>query len=342
MRRWLRAAALAGFVLIPPGSIGAAILEEIVAKVNNSIITRTEYEERLAVFRQQMSEKYTGDELDRKIASGQEALLHNMIIENLLVQRADVLLDMDKVRKNLVEDFKKNQKIESDEELERLLKEQSMTRQQLVETLVRLNIPQEIINYEVRRKISISDKEIQQYYDSHKAEFTRPERISLREIVILYEDATRQEAKARAEGVRRELDAGADFEALVKRESQAASKERGGLVGPFARGELRSDLEKEAFRLQPGQIAGPIESARAYQIVKLESREPEEVTPLDKARDGIADHLRDAKFQEKVDAYLKKQWSDNFIYVYPKFGTSEWLPVTAGNPPESDSKPEPK
>jgi parvulin-like peptidyl-prolyl isomerase len=342
MRRWLRAAALAGLLVVAPGAAGAAILEEIVAKVNNSIITRTDYEERLAVFRQQMSEKYTGDELDRRTASGQEALLHNMIIENLLVQRADVLLDMDKVRKNLVEDFKKNQKIESDEELERLLKEQKMTRQQLVETLVRLNIPQEIINYEVRRKISISDREIREYYDSHKPEFTRPERISLREIVILYEDATRQEAKARAEGVRRELDAGAEFAALVERESQAASKERGGLVGPFARGELRSDLEKEAFRLQPGQIAGPIESAHGYQIVKLESREPEEVTSLDKARDGIADHLRDAKFQEKADAYLRKLWSDNFIYVFPKFGSSEWLPVAAESPLESAPKAEPK
>ncbi len=323
--------ALAGSLLPVPSR--AEIVEEIVAKVNNSIITRSEFEDRMMLYRQQLSEKYTGEELDNKLAASQEAILHNMILENLLVQRAEVLLDMDKVKKNLIEDFKKNQKIESDEELDRLLKEQKMTRQALLDTLVRLNIPQEIINYEVRRKISISDKEIQDYYDAHKADFTKPERITLREIVILYEEATKEEARSRAQAIRRELDAGGDFQALAEKESQAASKERGGLVGPFARGEMRKELEEAAFALQPGQVAGPIESSRAFHLLKLESREPEEVTPLEKARDGITEKIRNEKFQEKIEAYLKKLWEDNFIYVFPKFGTSNWVPTGAGEKP---------
>lgn len=323
------AAAVAFLALLAPAGARAEILEEIVAKVNNSIVTRSQFEDRLALYRQQMSQKFTGDELDQKMASGQEAILHNIIIENILVQRAEVLLDMDKVRKNLIADFKKNQKIESDEELDRLLKEQEMTRPALLDTLVRMNIPQEIINYEVRRKISVSDKEIQEYYDSHKQEFTRPERITLREIVILFEDATREEAMSRAEAVRRELDAGADFETLVGRESQAPSRERGGLVGPFGRGELRPELEKAAFALQPGQVAGPVESSLAFHLVKMESRDAEEATPLDKAKEGISEQLREARFKEKIDDYLKKLWNENFIYVYPKFGTSDWLPAGA-------------
>ena len=329
IRRLAAAAIPAILVLGVPSGARAEILEEIVAKVNNSIVTRSQFEERMTLYRQQMSQKYTGEELDRKMQASQESILHNMIIESLLVQRADVLLDMDKVRRNLIDDFKKNQKIESDEELERLLKEQKMTRQALLDTLIRLNIPQEIINYEVRRKISISDKEILEYYLAHRPEFTRPERITLKEIVILFEEATREEAKARAEAARRELDAGGDFDALVARESQAPSRERGGLVGPFGRGELRPELEEAAFALQPGQVAGPIESSRAFHLVKLESREAEEVTPLEKASDGITEHLRDGRFKEKVDAYLKKLWNDNFIYVYPKFGTSDWLPTGA-------------
>ncbi len=322
-------AILAVVCLFAPCAARAEILEEIVAKVNNSIITRSEFEGRLALYRQQMSQRYTGKELDERMAASQESILHNIIIESLLVQQAEVLLDMDKVRRNLIEDFKKNQKIESDEELDQLLKEQNMSRPELLETLVRLNIPQEIINYEVRRKITASDKEIEAYYEAHKEEYTRRERITLREIVILFEDATREEARARAEAVRRELDAGADFETLVERESQAPSRERGGLVGPFARGELLPELENAAFALQPGQVAGPIESARAFHLLKLESREVEEVTPLFKARDEISNQIRETKYREKVDEYLKKLWNDNFIYVYPKFGTSDWLPMGA-------------
>lgn len=332
--RLLAAAALAAvFAFLLPSLSRGEILEEIVAKVNNSIITRTEFEMRLLLYRQQMSQKFTGEDLDKKMAAGQEAILHNMVIENLLVQRADVLLDMEKVRKNLIEDFKKSQKIETDEELDRLLKEQKMTRQDLVDTLVRLNVPQEIINYEVRRKISVSDKQIQGYYDAHMEEFTKSERITLREIVILFEEPTKEEAKNRAYAIRRELDGGGDFQALVERESQAHSKERGGLVGPFTRGEMRPELEAPAFALQPGQIAGPIESSLAFHIFLLESREPEEVTPLEKARDGIIEKLRDQEYKEKIDAYLKKLWNDNFIYIFPKFGTSDWLPMGAGDNP---------
>ncbi|HMC83425.1 MAG TPA: SurA N-terminal domain-containing protein, partial [Candidatus Polarisedimenticolia bacterium] len=92
----------------------AEILEEIVAKVNNEIITLTEFEARLELFRQQISRKYSGDDLDAKMEESRDLLLHNMIIESLLVQRGDVILDMEKVRKNLLDDFKKQQKIEND------------------------------------------------------------------------------------------------------------------------------------------------------------------------------------------------------------------------------------
>jgi parvulin-like peptidyl-prolyl isomerase len=313
------------------GAARAEILEEIVAKVNNSIITRTQFETRVALHRQQLGRKYIGEELDRKVEEARSAVLRNMILEDLLVQRADVLLDMEKVRKNLLEDFKKQQKIESDEELDRLLREQKMTRKDLLETLVRLSIPQEIINYEVRRRISVSDREIQEFYDSHRAEFVRAERISLREIVIPFEDAAREEARARAEAARRELDAGADFEDVVARESEASSKERGGLVGPFARGELLAGIEAAVWPLQPGEIGGPVDTGRSFHIVRLEAREPEQVTPVGEAREGITERIRDAKFQEKVDEYLEKLWTDNFIYVYPKFGSGEWkAPETPG------------
>ncbi|MCI0407215.1 MAG: SurA N-terminal domain-containing protein, partial [Acidobacteria bacterium] len=162
-------------VCLAPMAARAEIVEEIVAKVNNSMITRTQLQERLSVYEQQLRSKYSGDELDAKTEAALDGLLRNMITETLLVQRAEVLLDLDKVRKNLLDDFKKQQKIQSDEELDQLLKEQSMTRQELLDTLMRLSIPHEIINYEVRRKISVSDKDIQAYYDQHRQDFVRPE-----------------------------------------------------------------------------------------------------------------------------------------------------------------------
>ena len=317
---------VAGAVMLS-GTARAEIVEEIVAKVNNSIITRTQFEERLAVYQQQLRSKYAEDELGAKTAAAADGLLRNMITETLLVQRAEVLLDLDKVKKNLLDDFKKQQKIQSDEELDRLLKEQKMTRQDLLDTLVRLSIPREIINYEVRRKISVSEKEIQTYYDQHHQEFVKPERVVFREIVLLSEDTNKEEVRARAEAVRRELDGGADFGEVAARESEVSSKDRGGLVGPFTRGELRPEIETQVFTLEPGQMAGPIESVRAFHIVRLETKETEQVTPLPDARDAITDKIRDSRFKDNLGTYLENLWKENYIYVFPKFGTSEWKPM---------------
>jgi parvulin-like peptidyl-prolyl isomerase len=312
---------------IAPGLARAEIVEEIVAKVNNSIITRSEFEERLAVYQQQLRSKYAEDELGVKTAAAADGLLRNMITETLLVQRAEVLLDLDKVKKNLLDDFKKQQKIESDAELDKLLKEQKMTRQDLLDTLVRLSIPREIINYEVRRKISVSDKDIQTYYDQHHQEFVKPERVVFREIVLLYEKSNKDEVKGRADAVRRELDGGADFGEVAARESEVSSKERGGLVGPFTRGELRPEIESQVFSLEPSQLAGPIESSLAFHIVRLETKEAEQVTPLPEARDTITEKIRDSRFKDNLAVYLENLWKENYIYVFPKFGSSEWKPM---------------
>src|SRR5262249_42096836 len=93
------------------------------------------------------------------------------------------------------------------------------------------------------------------------------------------------------------------------------------------RGELRPEIENAVFALQPGQVAGPIESARAFHFFRLETRESEQTTSLADAREGIIEKIRDGKFKEKLEEYLKKLWADNYIYVFPKYGTSEWKPV---------------
>src|SRR5206468_11192369 len=87
--RTVRTRLLPGLLLaaVAAGGLGRAeILEEIVAKVNNSIITRSQFEERLAVYQQQLSRKYSGDELGLKTQAAADDLLRNMIMETLLVQ----------------------------------------------------------------------------------------------------------------------------------------------------------------------------------------------------------------------------------------------------------------
>src|SRR5437899_966439 len=201
-------------------------------------------------------------------------MLANMITELLLIERAQSLLDLDKVRKNLIDDFRKQQKIESDDDLEKLLKEQGMTRKDLEEQLIRLAVPQEVINYEVKRKISVSEKEVKDYYDAHLKDYETPPTVSFREIVLLYETATRPEVETRAHGVVRESKGGAEFADLVQRYSEAGTKETGGLIESLKAGDLQGEIAKVAFALQPGDVSDPIDTGKSFHIIRLEAKTP--------------------------------------------------------------------
>src|SRR3989442_887333 len=215
--------------------VRAAIVEEIVAKVNNRIISKSEFEERSTYILKQIYQQYSGDELDRQLRDAQESMLSNMITELLLLDRAESLLDLSKVRKNLVDDFRKQQNIASDDDLEKVLKDQGMKRKDLEEQLIRLAVPQEIINYEVRRKISVSEAEIKEYYEAHQKDWETAPTVSFNEIAMFYEDANRPEVLSRAQGVVREArGSGTDFGELVQKYSEAPSKESGGFLGPLA------------------------------------------------------------------------------------------------------------
>jgi parvulin-like peptidyl-prolyl isomerase len=315
------AAALAAILPLLAGGreCRAAIVEEIVAKVNNRIITKSEFEERGSFILRQVYQQYSGEDLDRQLKQAQDSLLANMVTELLLVEKAQTLLDLDKVRKNLMDDFRKEQKIASDEELDRQLKEQGMTRKDLEEQLIRMAIPQEVINYEVKRKISVSEREIKEHYDRHIKDYETAPTVTFREIVLFYEDATRVEVLSRAQGIIRESKGGADFLDLVKRYSEAGTKDEGGLLGPLPAADLHPDISAAAFALQNGEISEPIDTGRSLHLIRLEAKTPRIVKSLPEVHDAIYDALRQEKFQPLYESYLRRLWRESQVEVTPKY-----------------------
>ncbi len=297
----------------------AAIVEEIVAKVNNRIISKSEFEERSSYILKQIYQQYSGADLDQHLQDARETMLANMITELLLVERSQTLLDLDKVRKNLVDDFRKQQNIASDEDLERLLKEQGMTRKDLEEQLLRLAVPQEIINYEVRRKISVSDAEIGQYYDRHQKDWETSPTVTFNEIVLFYEDANRPEVVSRAEGIVREARGGTEFGELVQKYSEAPSKESGGFLGPLSAADLHPAIAETAFKLQVGDIGDPIDTGHSLHIIRLVGKTDRVVKTHDEVKDTIAKAVREEKFRPRYEHYIRKLWKESQIEVLPKY-----------------------
>jgi parvulin-like peptidyl-prolyl isomerase len=242
-----------------------------------------------------------------------------MITELLLLERAEVLLDLEKVRGSLLDDFRKQEGIPSDEELDRLLREQNMTRADLEEQLIRLSVPQEVVNYEVRRRISVSDEEIRAHYDGHPKEWEVAPTITFREIVLIYDPETAAATRERAATILAEIEGGADFLETVQRHSESGSRDSGGLLGPLTPADLNPAIAGPAFRREPGEVTDPIDTGRSLHILKIEAKTPRIVRTLEEVRDQVANRIRQEKFQPRYQKYLRRLWKESHIEVRPNY-----------------------
>lgn len=299
------------------------MVDEIVVKVNNRIITKSEFDERAAYLVQQIQQQHTGPGFQEELQSARDALLANLITEALLIERAETIFDMDKIRGSLIDDFKKQQNIPNDNELEKALKDQGISRKELEDQLIRMAVPNEIINYDVKRKISVSDQEMEEYYGRNLAKWEIPAQVTFHEIVLLYTRDDRDEVRARADAVVKQAKAGTadDFIELVKQYSEAGTRETQGLLGPLPRADLQENIANVAFTMDQGTVSEPIDTGRSFHIIRLDARVPANTRTLadPSVKQEVHDAVRDDKYRPRFDIYLKKLWRENYIEVAPKY-----------------------
>ena len=172
-----------------------------------------------------------------------------------------------------------------------------------------------------RRKIKgqgsgISDKEIEAYYRAHKSEFSSPEMVRARHILIRVKDSKSKkewaDARKKAMEIKAKLDKGADFAEMARKYSQdPGSRERGGDLGYFSRGKMIKPFEEAAFSLKKGEISGPVKTPFGYHLIELEDRKPASVKGLDQVKEQVRQKLLKEKEQEALQemiARLRKQY----------------------------------
>jgi parvulin-like peptidyl-prolyl isomerase len=321
--RWRRALPAATLLVLAAGSHAsrAETLEEIVAWVNGDIITKSEYDEEQQARLAEAYRRFSGDELDRFVAQMHEGLLLEMIDRKILVDHAAALgYDLEKLGDTFYESFRKQQEVESEEELERLLAAEGMTVADLKRRLVETYAPDEVIRFEVRSRISVGDAEVERYYAEHPAEFDVPGKVTFREIVLLAKtDEEKRERRDEALDIVRRAAAGEDFEQLARTMSEAGTKENGGLLGPLKREDLSPALAEVAFSIREGQPSDPLETPYGFHIIRLESRSEQRRQSLDEVREKLRGFLEERKFQAELRAFFEKARQKSEWCVKPKF-----------------------
>jgi parvulin-like peptidyl-prolyl isomerase len=166
---------------------------------------------------------------------------------------------------------------------------------------------------DIMDKISVTEEEEKSYYEAHRQQFTTPSDITLREILIEVPQTDRginvaqdDEAKAKAEDVRKRLLAGEPFPRLAGEVSAAASKANGGLIGPITYDEIAPALQQLIDKLKVGDISDVLRTQRGYQILKLEARTETKVRAFEEAREDIARKVAEEKSRGEMVKYIDR------------------------------------
>lgn len=315
----LRYGALLVLALGLTSPIGAEVIEQVLVKVNGDILTKTEFEARQVAELRNRPElsnvSQSSPELRKAIVEVTPDLILSAVDELLLVQRGRELgwAMGDAQFKQIVENIRKQNNLEDEERFQAALRQEGISMADLRRNLERSMLVSQVQRAEVTEKISITDDEAKSYYEGHRQEFTTPSEMTLREILIEVPTSDRginvaqdEEARARAEDLRKRLDAGEPFPRLAAEFSVAPSKSNGGLIGPIKSDELNPALQKMLSAMKIGDVSELLRAPRGYQLLKLESRTETKVRSFDDAREDIANKVADQKRRGELMKYLDR------------------------------------
>jgi peptidyl-prolyl cis-trans isomerase SurA len=319
MKKIVLAAALS---LAAAGVVRGEIIEQILVKVNGEIFTKSDLEQRqVAALRQKgqaldLKSDPNNVQLRKALDEITPQIIVDAVDEMLLVQRGKELgyKLSDEQFKSVVDNIRKENKIESEEQFQAALKAENMTMADLRRNLERSMIVQRVQQNEVMAKIGVTDDEARAYYDAHMNEFTTAPTVTLREILVAtpadpkgVNVAAEEAALEKAKQIRARVTTGGEnFEKLAAEISDSPSKANAGLIGPLSVNDISPDLRKMIEKMKPGDVSEPVRTARGFQVLKLDAITTTQVMPLDQAREQISERVFTDKRKAEFQKYMQK------------------------------------
>ena len=319
------------------------VVEEIVARVNNEIITTSELQKaRTAAAedaQQECSGRCTPEQLQVAVEDRQKFALRDLIDQSLLAQRGkDMGVNVEGEVVKQLDTIRIQNKLDSMEKLEAAVTKEGLNWDDFKNNIRNKLLTQEVIRREVGSHINIGRDESMKYYEEHKKDFVKPEQVALRAIEISTEgkkDADLADLKKKTDDLLRRIKDGEDFATLAKRFSDGSTAQQGGFLGVYKRGELSKQLEDQVFAMKKNQLTDVIETKQGFLILQVLERYEEGEQPFDKVENEIMDHLYGQRMEPALREYLKTLREQSYVVVKPGYqdmaggGNSEIEEVSA-------------
>jgi len=312
----------------------AAVVEEIIARVNNDIITQSDYQHADLQLKDEIAhdcQNCLPDRMAAEYKDQQKDLLRGLIDQSLMVQRAKdmgISVESDLVKR--LDDVRKQNNMNSIEELEKAVEGSGLPWEDYKTQIRNGMLTQEVIRREVGSHINIPSEEVKAYYTAHSDEFTRPEEVQLTEIFLSTDGKSPEEMESvqkKAEDLLARVRKGDDFNEIAKRYSEGSTaKDQGGDLGVFKRGVLSPQLNDVVFKMEKGQITDVIQTKTGFEILKVEAHFVAGLQPLDKVENEVMNKLYMEKMQPSMRTYLGELREESYVMVKPGYTDTAAVP----------------
>lgn len=307
------------------------IIEEIIARVNNQIVTRSEYQRSKEQLRQEAQQQDPAN-AEKAVAERDKDVLRDLIDQQLLLEKGkdlNITADTELIKK--LDEMRKQMNLEAIEDLDKAAQAEGVSFEDFKQNLRNQIITQQVIGKEVGSRMNIPKDEEQQFYEQHKDQMQQPEEIRLSEILVSTErgkksgDAAADEsqilaaAQAKAEDLLAQIRKGAAFDESAKKNSDGPSAAQGGDLGYFKRGTLAKELEDETFAMKPGEVSEVIRTRQGFVILKVAQHRAAGIPPLSEVAPRIQEAIYMQKLQPALRAYLTRLREEAYIDIKPGY-----------------------
>lgn len=306
--------------LLPAAEI--SVIDEIICKVNGDIITRGDIErtrkQMEAGLRQQGA---TGARLEEAMKEGSANILRERIDSLLLLSKGKELnINVDQEVNKQLADIQRQAKIADPEKFQAFVKDESgQSFEDYKNELKNQAITSRVVRQEVAGKLTIKREEAQQYYDGHKDEFQRDERIFLREILVASDGKDTAAAQKKASDLSARGKKGEKFEDLAQNNSDSASAPQGGDIGSYERGKLRPEIEKTVWDQPRGFVTDPLNVGNGFLILKVEEHQKAGLASFEEVQSEITSKLFNPRFAPGLRRYLTQLRQNAFLEIKPGY-----------------------
>ena len=300
------------------------IIEKIYAVVNGELITYSELKSTETELERVLSQQYKDEELTKKVEEMKKNLLERLIEQKLILSYAkDKNYDIDGEVELIIKDLKKQNNINSDEELKAAIASQGMDYESWKSQIRDSRIQQKYVQDEIGSKIKIDNSAIMDYYKKNIADFTIPPKLSLNCIFLGKQNYLDPKALEEKKQTISEALQKAPFEEVAKTYSELPGTEHNYFLGEFKKGELDASIEEASLALKKGEHSDWIETESGWYITQLINLTEPRLVEYKLVREEIDNRLKQAEQEKRLQGYMEQLKKESYIKIYDQFSQED-------------------